>query len=136
VTEFKKEEQGARLRVDFICTNRGQHRPVPLGDSWGGAVIHNRRARNSPTRSPWGDDGSWVGFRDPGQRAVKKDHGQRKLVQYVTTWGPDLMRPEGTEFRCPKCPRNPQKSQEWMETFMAGIRAAGITEVDISRYLD
>lgn len=121
--EFKKEEPGRRLRVTFICTDQGQHKPLELGHSWIGAIVHSHhRTRNAPVRSPWG-------------HAVKMDHGQRKLVQYVTTWG-DPMRPDGTEFCCPKCARNPQKRQDWMESFMAGIRAAGITEVDISRYLD
>lgn len=137
MTEFKKEEPGARLRVTFICTDQGQHKPLELGHSWIGAVVSSRSTagRNAPVKSPWGADGEWVGFRDRGRHAVKMDHGQRKLVQYVTTWG-NPMRPQGIEFCCPKCARNPQKRQDWMESFMAGIRAAGITEVDISRYLD
>ncbi len=137
MTEFKKEEPGGRLRISFICTDRGQHRSVELGYSLGGAVVHSRgtAGRNTSINSPWSPDGDWIGFRDPGRYAAKKAHGGYRLVQFVTTWG-DPMRPVGTEFCCPKCPRNPQKSREWMETFMAGIRAAGITEVDISRYMD
>lgn len=143
MTDFKKDEPGARSRVEFVCTDRGQHSSVRLGHSLVGAVIHSRRSKWNTTQKRWSNDvGSWS-RRDPGMFAIKKRPqrsnlpGAREVTfqKYVTTWG-DPLKPEGTEFLCPKCPRNPQKQQKWLETFMAGIRAAGIAEVDISLYLD
>lgn len=126
-------------RIEFVCTNRRQHRPVELGHIPAGttsAAIFSRVARNEPKKPFWDEAGKYIGGLAPGTYAARKVHGQTMMRRYVTTWGEDPLRPDGTEFLCPKCGRNPQKKQDWIKTFVAGIRAARIAEVDISLYLD
>lgn len=67
-----------------------------------------------------------------GAFAAKRDHGREILDTYVSNWRNHPQRGSLMEFLCPKCRRNPKRTLEQFTQDMERLRAARITEVDIS----
>lgn len=129
--------------IEFFCTDKGRDRRVVLGKAsafTGNVMGRDMYLRDAPDRPFWGPDGEWLGGVRPGEFGKRIKDGKLVLSPYVkahfahTADGDlDLTKEPLWEFLCPKCGRNPQINGDLFRDAMAGLIAAGITEVDISR---
>lgn len=128
--------EGTVVKVFFVCTDRDTHREVRLGHSHDWVpVIHARTSRNIRVfDNPLNEKGEWAtSWPTRGTFALRTQHGRQGLSQYVTTWGDDPLNPDGTQFLCPKCGRNPQLRTENLCALMAEMKRQGTTRFDVSR---
>lgn len=140
----------AKPRITFYCTDRGSHRRIELGHTTYGNVVWSRHSRKARPRPQYDDQGKFIGNHVPGESGKRTLNGRTVLAPYAMVLRPilatqreiaerrlfDYDSPTGYQFLCPTCGRNPQISGKRFEAALKGLRAAGITEVDISRLAD
>lgn len=124
-----------RVKVRFICRDRGQHREVELGYSlgWEPSVQYRVSSNLRVYDDPVNERGEWVAGRvTRGTFAFRADHGRILSQTYVLNWRGHPQHGDLVEFLCPKCGRNPKRKLDLFTQDMERLRAAEITEVDIS----
>lgn len=123
--------------VKFVCTDKGTHRQVELGNVGSAGNLRAREASNAAKRPHWGEDGEWLGGYKPGETGTRIRDGRPVMSPYVRVLRPLELTEDGWkegsyELLCPKCGRNPQINGARLKSAMAALNEAGIAEVDIS----
>lgn len=123
--------------VKFVCTDKGSHRSIELGQagSYAKNLSSRRRNKSAKWRPQYDQNGEWALNAPPrGEHGKRRLDGRAVLMPYVGL-SRDKSIPildRGYELLCPKCGRNPQISRARFEEAMTALTAAGIAEVDIS----
>lgn len=122
--------------IRFVCTDKGSHRLILLGVT---GYLGNLNTRERDPRAKWrpqyDDSGEWALNAPPRGEAGKRTMDGRSVLSAYVRLADDPSVPildRGYELLCPKCGRNPQIGRARFEAALVALKAAGITEVDIS----
>lgn len=118
-------------KIVLICTDRGKHRPVRIGeaDDGQGELVITARRRASETGRSSGD----VARRTRYGRAVVHPTAETKRPYELRERRLQPAGPTTYELCCPKCSRNVQMRFDTWRDAWTRLVDAGITYLDVSR---